>query len=185
MVYLNVDKCFDIKDEGYNMTWSIATGKGIVSENFSIPSSCLVIQMDCFILYHLVSAKQCKQFCQTMQICKMRLCSAPSDYSSYHCHQHHNWQTAFVYINLPNTVIFLSIGSLTKTAFPFPDIVSPEIYDILNLKLEYKEIVNLTIITTEKKRYWPFAPRNFRSVAILQESSSSGSPHLKKKLMKN
>ena len=163
------------------MTWSIATGKGIVSENFSIPSSCLVIQMDCFILYHLVSAKQCKQFCQTMQICKMRLCSAPSDYSSYH-----NWQTAFVYINLPNTVIFLSIGSLTKTAFPFPDIVSPKICHISHLKLEYINIVNLTIIKTEKKRYRPLAPRNFRSVAILQESSSSGSPHLRgKKLMKN
>ena len=91
MVYLNVDKSkasvLMSKMGAYNMTWSIATGKGIVSENFSIPSSCLVIQMDCFILYHLVSAKQCKQFCQTMQICKMRLCSAPSDYSSYHCHQ--------------------------------------------------------------------------------------------------
>ena len=135
------------------MTWSIATGKGIVSENFSIPSSCLVIQMDYFILYRRNSANNqtiqpaVQKFSKTKQRYKIRRCFAPSDkrvlnirvsntkyynikYSN-HCHQHHIWQITFAYIHLPNTVIFLSIGSLTKTAFPFPDIVSPEILSTL------------------------------------------------------
>ena len=46
-------------DKNRNVTWSIATGRGIVAENFSIPSSSLVIQVtqiDSFILYCLNSA---------------------------------------------------------------------------------------------------------------------------------
>ena len=38
MSCISVTKCYNII-----ITWSIATGRGIVSENFSIPSSCLVI----------------------------------------------------------------------------------------------------------------------------------------------
>ena len=108
MSCISVTKCYNII-----ITWSIATGRGIVSENFSIPSSCLVIS-------YFYSRES-----------KFTNCLNP---------------------HLSNTVIFLSIGSLTKTTFPFPDIVSPEICGqliIIQIKTDLKRQAKMCV---------PFAP---------------------------
>ena len=55
--------------------------------------------------------------------------------------------------HLSNTVIFLSIGSLTKTTLPFPDMVSPGICGqliIIQIKTDLKRQAKMCV---------PFAPR--------------------------